>query len=147
MLISDLGCFFSASDLTFCKLSHASSWTADLICKRNAQSRYHSSLFPSHSFFCHLFLFPLWYFPSSLILFWLIALYLQYFGFCTYINSLAAFPPLCWISATERKASSQQAITIEHSGRIAAERETSLKLETYHGGLVGFFKRKNWRTR
>lgn len=109
------------------------SWTTDLTCKRNAQSRDHSSLFLSHSFFCHPFLFPSWNFPSSLIIFCLTTLYLQSFSFYTYISSLATFPPLCWISTTERKASSQQAITVKHSRRIAAEQETSLKLETYHG--------------
>jgi len=52
--------------------------------------------------------------------------------------------PLCWISTTESKVSSQQAITIKRSRRTAAKRETSLKLETYRGVFVGFFKWKIW---
>lgn len=141
MFISDLGCFL---DLTFCKLSHPASWTTDLSCKRNAQSQDHSSSFPSHSFFYHLFLFPLWHFPSSLILFCLPTLYLQSFIFYSDMSSLATFPAPCWISTKERKVFSQPAIAIKHS-RIPAEQENSLKLETYCGFGRGFLM-ENLRT-
>lgn len=136
MFTSEIGCFFSASDLAFYQLSHAFSWTRDLICKRNAQSQDHSYCFhliPLSAIFffslcdtCHIFL----SFPASHIVSAVCSSY-------TNISKLLGYlSPLCWISTTERKAFSQQAITIKHS-RIAAEQETSLKLENW--GLVGKF--------
>lgn len=54
----------------------------------------------------------------------------------TNIKLLGYLSPLCWISSTERKVFSQQVITNKQS-RIAAEQETSLKLENW--GLAGKF--------